>query len=665
MNPTSEIIDQVVLNINQEIYDRIEVELNAAESEILIATTWFTDLDLFLILQNKLNQGVRVEVIMSENLENERLDFNILKLAGAIITKVKKTGYGMMHEKFCVIDRKIALHGSYNWTVNAKKNNQESIIVTDHSGTVESLVSNFKEKQQNILKPEERVNENQTLKTMGPKADGLPKDPYERMLDTMIAAEVSNFDRLKLKNQGYERAQSNNGDHQILNKALDTLYSGFINDIDVVEDKKRRLLAKIDEQEVKILNQFRLENELEIKTLELEHDLFKENLGKSINNYKAKILVNNNSIDGIKNINIIELQKDNTLIETEINNLQLEFIKPDIKWTEIIPISIINIALFLYLFIFYSSAAYILIYSINDAYALINLGINNTQTPQIFDSNAISNALNHGLIALLFISLFTIIPIAFALINRFDTLKKKIFGILIFTICSVIGIILVDTAIAYEVSHSLYLLNGLKGGDRTEWNSLMVFSDPNFYLVFVMGTMGLLLFKATYEKLNSLFDERNPDVNFQRNRLTIDQKKLEIKNISDKIFNFKLECEEIEKQKIQLESELLLKGSEIDSLPITKAHKLLFKKSELAKKIQTAEATTTIYKTHVENDKVPISLHALKDRINIFLQGWNDYLHTEYSISKATEKSSQADDVAINWESNKLLSGSVDSRIKA
>ena len=84
----------------------------------------------------------------------------------------------------------------------------------------------------------------------------------------------------------------------------------------------------------------------------------------------------------------------------------------------------------------------------------------------------------------------------------------------------------------------------------------------------------------------------------------------------------------------------------------------------MSNKLQVIDATTMIYKSHIENDNIPVSVDALKDRINVFLEGWSDYLHQEYSIAKASEKSSSAIEAALLWEAEKLNRGSIDSRVK-
>ncbi|UEG51448.1 phospholipase D-like domain-containing protein [Mucilaginibacter daejeonensis] len=73
-----ELMDQQVINDNKDIYTKIQSELQKAEFEILIATGWFTDEDLYDILMQKLAEGVHIEIIIADNQENEKLDFGRL-----------------------------------------------------------------------------------------------------------------------------------------------------------------------------------------------------------------------------------------------------------------------------------------------------------------------------------------------------------------------------------------------------------------------------------------------------------------------------------------------------------------------------------------------------------------------------------------------------------
>ena len=50
-----------------------------------------------------------------------------------------------MHHKFAIIDRKILVNGSFNWTRSATEYNQENILVTDETKLVSAYVAEFEQ----------------------------------------------------------------------------------------------------------------------------------------------------------------------------------------------------------------------------------------------------------------------------------------------------------------------------------------------------------------------------------------------------------------------------------------------------------------------------------------------------------------------------------------
>ena len=48
-----------------------------------------------------------------------------------------------MHHKFFIVDKKLVLTGSYNWTRSAALYNQENVISTDDEFVVEKFLNEF------------------------------------------------------------------------------------------------------------------------------------------------------------------------------------------------------------------------------------------------------------------------------------------------------------------------------------------------------------------------------------------------------------------------------------------------------------------------------------------------------------------------------------------
>jgi len=656
-------LEQEVIQDNKEIFARFVKELQGADFELLIVTAWFTDDTLFDIIKNKAAQQVVVKIIIADNQENQKLPFDELIAMGVSVTRVKSNGYGNMNQKFCVIDKRIALHGSYNWSVNARKNNQESIIVTNHAETVASLINTFDDiKNKASIQNGEALDakEESEIAITAPVIKHTAKEhavsEFTKVLDSMIAAEIGNFDRSILSKQGYERSKFNNGDHQVLTKALDTVYSIFINDIDVVDDKKRRLLTKIDEQEIKSINAFQENIALQIQSAETELENEALNVKNKLINLQSETEKNKLVIEALKNTKITFHLNVINEIKEKIRIAQREFISPKFKWYEFIPVLLANIFLIIYLFVFYSSACYILLFAVEDSKIARDSGIESIPM-EIFNPKALSLTMEKGGSGILFIILFVSIPLFCALIKLFTKNNWVIIPMFL------AGVFFIDTAIAYKVSSAIYQMKYDSGDINEVWRISMAFSDPNFYLVFLLGGFGLLMLKFAFEKLILIFEERNPDIATLKNNVLIKQMDEDIHTEEDKIVILKDEIKSIEALNINLVANCKINEALLASLPNRLNLIKELKKTDLIDGKQYISDIATIYKSHVQNDKLPISIDALRDRINVFLEGWNDFLHDQYSIPIAIEKSREAFETAVSWQNEKIGQPQIDKRI--
>lgn len=104
-------------------------ELDTAKRSIYVAVAWFTDTHLFEKLIAKLNEGVEVAVVIVKDDINDKgwNDFERISQNGGQFFAIEDT---LMHNKFCVIDERIVVTGSYNWTYKAATKNLENITVT-------------------------------------------------------------------------------------------------------------------------------------------------------------------------------------------------------------------------------------------------------------------------------------------------------------------------------------------------------------------------------------------------------------------------------------------------------------------------------------------------------------------------------------------------------
>ena len=105
-----------------EIKETIVQGIRNAKYTIWIAVAWFTDKEIFDELVLRKEAGVNVRIITSDADTNRYL---IEKLKSNFeLVQVSGTGRNMFHDKFCIIDLEYVMHGSYNWSKNARSNDE-------------------------------------------------------------------------------------------------------------------------------------------------------------------------------------------------------------------------------------------------------------------------------------------------------------------------------------------------------------------------------------------------------------------------------------------------------------------------------------------------------------------------------------------------------------
>jgi phosphatidylserine/phosphatidylglycerophosphate/cardiolipin synthase-like enzyme len=87
-------------------------------------------------------RGVRVKIVTDDVKVYDKGSDIAYFVKNGLKVKTDSTEYHM-HHKFFVVDRKILLTGSYNWTRQAAENNQENMLVTTEKSVVKAYLSEF------------------------------------------------------------------------------------------------------------------------------------------------------------------------------------------------------------------------------------------------------------------------------------------------------------------------------------------------------------------------------------------------------------------------------------------------------------------------------------------------------------------------------------------
>lgn len=105
-----------------------------------------THQDLANLLIHLHSKRVNVRIITNRNCEHPGFDLMPKLQEAGIKVKVnnEKEG-GLMHAKYAIIDGKVLIHGSANWTRHAFELNSETIVITRTRATIQQFNRRFEQ----------------------------------------------------------------------------------------------------------------------------------------------------------------------------------------------------------------------------------------------------------------------------------------------------------------------------------------------------------------------------------------------------------------------------------------------------------------------------------------------------------------------------------------
>lgn len=126
----------------EEIQGQIIEQIRNAKFSIWVAVAWFTDKVLMRELFNKKKEGLNVRLIVLDDEINQKYGFKYEKYFETMRAQPTGAFENIMHHKFCIIDLKTIIHGSYNWT-NKARWNKETISIDTSRELAEKFASEF------------------------------------------------------------------------------------------------------------------------------------------------------------------------------------------------------------------------------------------------------------------------------------------------------------------------------------------------------------------------------------------------------------------------------------------------------------------------------------------------------------------------------------------
>ena len=128
----------------ENLQDCVLRNLYDSQKSVKVAVAWINFSlyeEVFIALRNR---GIKVKIIVNDDVKNRRYLDSLQRLqdCGVKIKFLQSTG--LMHHKFCIIDKRKVLLGSFNWTKNADQKHYEDLTVIDDFDTVDPCLAEFR-----------------------------------------------------------------------------------------------------------------------------------------------------------------------------------------------------------------------------------------------------------------------------------------------------------------------------------------------------------------------------------------------------------------------------------------------------------------------------------------------------------------------------------------
>ena len=532
-----------------EIKQRIISEINNASQSIYVAMAYFTDRDIAMSIIEAKNRNVLVDIILSSNAQNETVK---LMFKGADVSvHAFETGdvRGIMHHKFCLIDNKISINGSYNFSINASTNNVENITVSDNLSSFSQMKIEFERLKYNI---DNRIAVNETAPTLTQEMKAQEHQPFN-IIDTFskrlhdLVYSAAQIDTQKYRQQGYENSKECQGNFDIFKTEYENIKErirSYATD-EGLGNMKNVLASNISIAYESAKTNLETEKQDKIDIEKRNNQLEKQQiLDKTENLNKEKsILESGNQISGEKGLNQINKEIEKNKLEKRA--IEQSFIVKKFWTFGTLCVTILLTIFSLYLSIFFASAFYKVFFEGNFIRASKEAGID-PGIPQLVDANAIFNIFSQqGALFGFIAALFFLIPILLSNLKILGS-ENKIVNNLLFWVGLLIFDILVSTMVAINTDEIKCLLAG-RNSTLQLWEVVKL---GEFWLIFVFGMFPLIITHFLIDNVISAYKKSKSEL--------VDEEKYR------KIQLLELEMIDLSSEKVELTQKVMEKQDEIN-----------------------------------------------------------------------------------------------------
>ena len=554
-----------------EIKQRIITEINNAKQCINVAMAYFTDRDIAMSIVEAKNRNVTVDIILSSNAQNETVK---LMLKGASISvHAFETGdsRGIMHHKFCLIDNRISINGSYNYSLNASTNNVENITVSDDLTTYSQMQSEFERLKYNI---DNRIAVNETIQIPKPEMKEPELQPTN-IIDTFskrlhdLVYSAAQIDTTKYRQQGNDNSSESKGSIEIFRAEYNNIKERIKT---YATDEGLGNMKNILTSNVTIAfksTQTNLETE-KLEKINIEkrsNELEKKQVLDKISEIRQKksILESGNQNTGEKGL--LQINKEIEKNKLERKTLEQSFVVKKFWNLGTTLSTIFLVILTFYLSFFFASAVYKVLFEYNVIQSYVEAGVR-PDLPELFDADAIVKIFSQKGAFFGFVGvIFFVFPVALSNIKLFGSKNKLINGLMFWA-----GLIIFDVVVAAMIAKNTDEIKSLLIGKESQIEFWEVVKDGEFWMIFMFGMIPLIIVHYVIDKIFNAYKNSQRDlVDAEKNRIIqfLDEEMIDLNSEKDSLTNKLKENEEIISQHntkiISLETEINNSQTQIEN----------------------------------------------------------------------------------------------------
>lgn len=499
-----------------EIKQRIISEITNATQCVYVAMAYFTDRDIAMAIVEVKNKNVTVDIILSSNVQNETVKL-MLKGAG-ISVHAFETGdsRGIMHHKFCLIDNKTSINGSYNYSLNASNNNVENIQVSDDIATYSQFLSEFERLKYNI---DHNIGVNETASITETKIKQVQPiniiDIFSQQLQSLVYS-AAQIDSDKYKEDGYNTSKESQGNIDIFRAEYNNIKERirtYATD-EGLGNKKNVLTSNISIAYESTKTNLETEKQEKISVEKRNNELEKRQITDKIVELKQEksILESGNQNTGEKGL--LQINKEIEKNKLERRELEQSFVVKKFWGVGTILVMLALGVFIFYLSVFFASAVYKVFFEGNVIRTSLEAGIN-PGLPQLVDANAIIKIFRQqGALFGFIAALFFLIPVLLSNLKILGS-ENKLINNLLFWVGLLIFDILVSTMVTINTNEIKCLLVGREFTLQI-WE---VVKHGEFWLIFVFGMFPLILTHFLIDYTSNAYKKSQRDiVNAEKNR---------------------------------------------------------------------------------------------------------------------------------------------------